>query len=111
MNEFKGTPGAWVKGHDGWINNEDGAPVVQCLNGGPSSADWTSEDDYTLAVVAPDLLKALMLARWYVAEELTNRRTAFLGYEGRTDIPAVEHDLYIVDAAIAKALGNQEVAK
>lgn len=83
MNEFKGTPGRWIKRGDGIVapGNIEVAVVVNFQD------DETMDADATLIAAAPELLEALM--------DLEARACVYVNTSKAKD-------------AIAKALGESQ---
>ena len=120
MKDFKGTPEPWFVSYrkDGWgVRVTNGVQSVVTFNGkrkktdidgmcelvAPKHADRKVFDAHLIAA-APDMLEALQIAREYVVQDIEFRKNAMKGYPLNWEIE--ESELAIIDAAIAKALGE-----
>lgn len=105
MKEFKGTPGPWeVHMPGGTCVIDKNEKVVTCLVSNCETDPEADVADALLVAAAHDLLEALQIARDYVAADIENRKQAFAGYPQKWTTE--EQDLAAIDAAIAKALGE-----
>lgn len=95
MNEFKGTPGRWIKRGDGIVapGNIEVAVVVNFQE------DEAMDADATLIAAAPELLEALQLL---MAEQTGGNKSC--GHNGFTCMCSYNK----ARAAISKALGESQ---
>ena len=76
----------WVESDNGWIDAEDGAPVVEYAGCGSHTADWVSEQHKQIALAAPEMMDALL--DWKLGEESGNYDTQKRAIDARDAVLA-----------------------
>ncbi|MNN37449.1 hypothetical protein D3C81_1513990 [compost metagenome] len=102
MNEFKGTPGPWIKREIEGAFHKQKAYAIDYNEDQEQVVDYVyREEDANLIAAAPELLEALAAA----SKKLEDVKSTFHGgfYTGRE----LYTDLFAkIDGALAKALGK-----
>ena len=76
----------WVESDGGWIDAEDGTPVVEYAGCGSLEANWVSEQHKQTALAAPEMMDALL--DWKLGEESGDYDTQRRAIEARDAVLA-----------------------
>lgn len=71
----------WVESDSGWIDAEDGTPVVEYAGCSSHEAEWASEQHKQVALAAPEMMGALL--DWKLGEESGDYDTQRRAIEAR----------------------------